>query len=103
MYLLALSVGGWILFLQMLVLRFLRNAWFSSHGGAMLFALTVYSVIGLAFYRIFIVEELDQKIVDKYTRTWHENPNKRRDLLLAIFVAAVPYISMLGIKIWLPR
>ena len=103
MYLLALSAGGWILFLQLLFLRFVKNTWFSSHPGAMLYALTVYTVITVIFHHIFIKKELDQKILAKYARSWNYNPNKRRDLLIAFFVAAVPYMSILSIKILFPR
>src|SRR5258708_35690836 len=64
MYLLALSAGGWLLFLQTLFLRYVKGAWFSSHSGAMVSALTIYVGIAVLFYRIFIVDEKDQKIVD---------------------------------------
>lgn len=103
MYLLALSVGGWVLFLQQLFLRFIRIAWFSSHEGAMINALSIYAGITIIFYRIFIVDGKDQKIFDKYVNTWNENPNKKRDLIMASFLAAVPYISMICMKILLPR
>ena len=103
MYLLALSAGGWILFLQQLFLRFVRVEWFASQAGAMLNALTVYAGITFIFYRTFIQEEKDQKIFDKYVSRWNENPNKKRDLLLASLIAAVPYISMVLMKIFLPR
>lgn len=99
MYLLSLSAGGWILFLQSIFLRFVKNAWFTSQGDAMLFALTVYTAITFLFYRIFIVNEHDQRIYNKYAESWCDNPNKRRDLVIAMFVAVVPYILMLIIKI----
>ena len=70
---------------------------------AMINALTVYASITLLFHRIFIVEERDQKIFDKYINTWRDNPNKNRDLFIASFVAAVPYLSMLCIKLFLHR
>jgi len=103
MYLLALSAGGWLLFLQQLFLRYVRIAWFSSQAGAMINALTIYAGITFIFYRVFIQHEKDQKIYNKYFNAWNENPNKRRDLLLTSFVAAVPYVLMICVKILLPR
>ena len=103
MYLLALSVGGWILFLQQMFLRFVRIEWFASQDGAMINALSIYAAVTFMFYRIFIMEGKDQKIFDKYVSSWQHNPNKRRDLFVASFVAAVPYISMIFLKIFLPR
>ena len=103
MYLLALSAGGWLLFLQSLFFRFVRNGWFSSPVIAMINALAIYTVIAFLFYRIFIVEERDQKIVDKYINAWHNNPYKKRDLFITSFVAAVPYLSMLCMKLYLHR
>lgn len=103
MYLLALSAGGWILFLQQMFLRYVRIAWFTSQAGAMINAMTIYAAITVIFYRVFIMEEKDQKIYDKYADAWNNNPNKRRDLLLTSFVAAVPYILMVCVKLFLPR
>jgi len=103
MYLLALSVGGWVLCLQSLFLRFVKGAWFSSHAGAAIFAFTVYILIAVLFYRIFIIDEMDQKIVDKYASAWHNNQNKRRDSFIAVFIAAVPYIAMISLKMFFPR
>ena len=101
MYLLSISAGGWILFMQSLFFRFIRNGWFSSHVVAMINALTVYTTITVLFHRIFIVEERDQKIFDKYISKWNDNPNKKRDLFITSFIAAVPYLSMLCIKLFL--
>jgi len=67
---------------------------------AMINALTTFTIITVLFYRIFIVEERDQKIFDKYISSWNNNPNKKRDLFIASFVAAVPYLSMLCIKLF---
>lgn len=103
MYLLSLSVGGWILFLQSIFLRFVKNAWFTSQGGSMIYALVVYTTITLLFHRIFIVNEHDQKIFNKFETYWTNNPNKKRDLMVAMFVTAVPYICMVGMKLFLPR
>jgi len=101
MYLLSISAGGWLLFIQSIFFRFVRNGWFSSHTAAMFNALTIYGAITLLFHRIFIVEERDQKIFDKYINKWQNNPHKKRDLFITSFVAAVPYLSMLCIKLFL--
>lgn len=98
MYLLSLSAGGWILLVQAGFLRFVRQAWFTSPQAAMLFAVSVYLVVGLMFYRIFIVNEHDQKIVNKYADAWNRNPNKKRDLLISALIAIVPYVILLTIK-----
>lgn len=103
MYLLSLSVGGWILFLQTLFLRFVKNAWFSSQGGSMFYALAVYTSITFLFYRIFIVNGHDQKIFHKFESYWANNPNKKRDLVLATFIAAIPYVLLIGMKLFFPR
>ena len=103
MYLLSLSAGGWLLFLQSLFFRFVRNGWFSSPEIAMINSLAIYTAIAFLFHRIFIVEERDQKIFDKYINAWHNNSHKKRDLFITSFVVAVPYLSMLCIKIYLHR
>jgi hypothetical protein len=66
----------------------------------MINALAIYTVITVLFYRIFIVEGRDQKIFDKYITAWHDNPNKKRDLVITSFVAAAPYLSMLCIRLF---
>ena len=98
---LALSAGGWILFLQSLFVRFIRHGWFASHAVAMINALTIYTIITVFFYRIFIIEERDQKIFDRYINKWESNPNKKRDLFIASFIAVAPYLSMFSIKLLL--
>lgn len=103
MYMLALATGGWILLLQQIVLRFIRMAWFSSPGTAMINALSVYTAITIIFYHKFILEEKDQKIYDKHVDRWNSNSNKKRDIFIAFFLAVVPYLSMFGIKIFLMR
>ena len=103
MYLLCFSAGGWILFLQAGFLRFVRHSWYASQSGAMLFAMTVYLGIALLFHRIFIVNEHDQKIFNKFVQDWDQNPNKKRDLLLSALVTALPYILMFSLKMIFPR
>ena len=103
MYLFSLSAGGWILLLQSIFFRFIRNGWFSSHAAAMFTALCIYTTITYFFYHTFIVQERDQKIFDKHINRWNDNPNKKRDLFIASFIAAVPYMSMMAIKLFLHR
>ncbi len=103
MYLLALSTGGWILCFQLLFLRFVKNAWFSSQEGSMLFALTIYIGTTFFFHWYFIKKEVDQKIFNKYASAWNDNPNKKRDLFLALTAAATPYIVMVFVKVFFPR
>jgi hypothetical protein len=102
-YLLSLSAGGWLLLLQSILLRFVRHGWFSSHMAAMFSALTIYTAITLFFYNVFILEERDQKIFDKYIHAWNDNPNKKRDLFVTSFVAVAPYLFMVCIKLILHR
>src|SRR5689334_17060945 len=92
MYLLSLSAGGWILFLQSVFIRFIRHGWYSSQGVAMLGALSIYTFITYLFYHIFIVEGRDQVIFDRYINKWENNPNKKRDLIITSFIAAAPYL-----------
>lgn len=103
MCILALSAGGWILFLQASYLRFVRQVWFSSSSNAMMFAMTVYLLITGIFHQIFIVKEYDQEIFNKFSRTWARNPNKKRDLILCLLVAAVPYVLLISLKVFFPR
>jgi hypothetical protein len=103
MYLLCLSAGGWILLLQASFLRLIRHSWFSSQSSAMMFAMSVYLVIGFIFHRIFIVNEHDQKIFNKYAQSWDSNPNKKRDLLLSVLVTVIPYLLLLSLKLFFSR
>lgn len=103
MCLLALSAGGWILFLQASYLRLVRQVWFSSSTSAMMFAMTVYLLITGIFHQIFIVKEYDQEIFNKFSRKWARNPNKKRDLILCLLVAAIPYILLVFLKVFFPR
>jgi len=66
----------------------------------MINALAIYSAIAFLFYRIYIIEERDQKIFDKYINAWQDNPHKKRDLFITSFVSAMPYLSMLCIKLY---
>ena len=103
MYLFSLSVGGWILFLEAAYLRMNRHSWFSSKPGAILFAATVYLLTVLIFHQIFIVNERDRKIFGKYEEKWDRNPNKKRDLLISVFVIVVPYLLLVSLAKLFPR
>jgi hypothetical protein len=103
MYLLSLSAGGWMLFLQSLFLRFIRHGWFASPAVGMFNALSIYTVVTVLFYRIFILEGRDEEIFDRYINKWENNPHKKRDLFFTSFVAAAPYISMLTMRLVIPH
>ena len=103
MYLFSLSVGGWVLFLEAAYLRMNRHSWFSSKTGAIFFAATVYLLTVLIFHQIFIVNERDRKIFGKYEEKWDRNPNKKRDLLISVFVIVIPYIFLVSLAKIFPR
>jgi hypothetical protein len=103
MYLFSLSAGGWMLFLEAVYLRIYKHSWFSSKPGAILFAAAVYLLTALIFHHIFIVNERDRKIFGKYEEKWDRNPNKKRDLLISVFVIVVPYIFLVSLAKIFPR
>lgn len=103
MYIVSFSIGGWVLFMQAAFLRMVRGSWFSSPGTSMSFAVMVYLATALIFYRIFIINNYDEKIYNKYEQSGSSNPNKRSSLLLAVLVAVIPYILLLSLKLFFPR
>ena len=103
MYIVSLSAGGWILLMQAVFLRLVRRAWFSSPSLAMSFAMLVYTGIGLLFYHIFITNSYDEKIFNKYEKSWNSDPNKRNGLLLSVFVTIIPYVLLVFLKLFFPR
>lgn len=103
MYMLTLSAGGWALLLQAVYLRLIKKSWFASPEVAMGFSFSVYLIIGLLFHRIFIVNNHDEKILNKYEQAWNADPNKKRDLMLSIFAAVVPYVLLLSFSLIFPR
>ncbi len=103
MYIVSFSAGGWILLMQAVFLRLVRRAWFSSPSLAMSFAVSVYVITALLFYYIFIINSYDEKIQQKYEKSWNEDPNKRNNLLFSFFVAVGPYILLLSLRLFFPR
>ncbi len=103
MYLLSFSVGGWILCLQTLFLRLVKNAWFTSQQGAMIFSLSMYTCVTAFFYWLLIMQGVDQKIFNKYESKWNNNTNKNRDLAIAFSIATIPYLILVLVKIFFPR
>jgi hypothetical protein len=103
MYLFSLSVGGWMLLFETAYLRMIRHSWFTSKPGATMFAATVYLLTALVFNHIFIVNERDRKIFGKYEEEWDRNPNKKRDLMISVFVIIVPYLFLVSLSIFFPR
>lgn len=103
MYLFSLSVGGWILLMQTVYLRMIDHSWFSSRSGAMMFAITIYLLTAMISHRVFIINERDQKIFGKYEESWNSNPNKKRDLMISLFIMVVPYILLVSLATFFPR
>jgi hypothetical protein len=103
MYLFSLSVGGWMLLMETAYLRMIRHSWFTTKPGASIFAATVYLLTALIFNHIFIVNERDRKIFGKYEGEWDRNPNKKRDLMISVFVIVVPYLFLVSLSIFFPR
>jgi len=103
MYLFSLFTGGWVLFLETAYLRVIRHSWFSSKPGASIFAAAVYLLTALILNQIFIVNERDRKIFGKYEEKWDRNPNKKRDLLISVFVIVTPYVFLVSLSIFFPR
>ena len=103
MYLFSLSVGGWMLLMETAYLRMIRHSWFSSKPLATIFAATVYLLTAFIFNHIYIVNERDRKIFGKYEEEWDRNPNKKRDLIISVFVIVVPYLFLVSISIFFPR
>jgi hypothetical protein len=103
MYLFSFSAGGWILFLEAAYLRMIRHSWFSSKPGATIFAAAVYLMTALVLHHIFIVNERDLKIFQKYEEGWDRNQKKKRDLLISVFVIVAPYLFLVSLARFFPR
>jgi hypothetical protein len=102
MYIISLSIGGWVLFLQAAFLRLVRQAWFSTQSLGMSFAIFVYASTALILYRILIINNYDEKIYNKYEPSWTNNPNKLNGLLLSVLMVIAPYLLLLSLKIFFP-
>jgi len=102
MYVASVSVGGWVLLIQTLLLRFVRNAWFSSQDVAMAFAMAVFLGTTFLFHRILIVNNYDEKIYNKFEARWNDHPNKQRAFAGAILMTAAPFLLMFFLKILFP-
>jgi hypothetical protein len=103
MYLFSFSAGGWILFLEAVYLRLIRHSWFSSKPGATIFAATVYILTALVLKHIFIDNERDRRIFEKYESGWDRNQKKKRDLLISVFVIVAPYLFLISLAKFFPR
>jgi len=103
MYLFSFSLGGWVLFLEAAYLRVVRHSWFATKPGATVFAATVYLLTALVLNHIFIVNERDRRIFGKYEGKWDSNPNKKRDLMISVFVMVVPYVFLVSLAKFFPR
>ena len=103
MYLAALSAGGWILLVEASYMRIIRHGWFATKPAATFFAATDYAFMALLFNYIFIVNEHDRKIYGKFEEQWDSNPNKKRDLMISLFVLVVPYVFLVSLAMFFPR
>ena len=103
MYLFSLGSGGWLLLLESIYLHFIRHVRFTSRGQSMLFAGSIYMLTALLFHYIFIVKDRDQKIVDKFEQQSEAKPAPVWHLYLALGFLAIPYLTMMGFALFLPR
>ncbi|AXY75346.1 hypothetical protein D3H65_15740 [Paraflavitalea soli] len=103
MYIVSFSAGGWILLIQAVFLRLVRRAWFSTPSLAMSFAVSVYVITAMLFYYIFIINSYDEKICNQYEKSGNNDPNKRNGQFVSFFVAMVPYVLLLSLRVFFPR
>ncbi len=102
-YLFSFSAGGWVLFLEAVYLRIIKHSWFTSKPGASIFAATVYILTAIILNHIFVVNERDRMIYEKYESKWDSNQKKKRDFLISVFVIAIPYVFLVTLSILFPR
>jgi hypothetical protein len=102
-YLFSFSAGGWVLFFETVYLRIVRHSWFPSKPGATIFAATVYILTAIILNHIFVVNERDRRIYEKFEEGWDRNQSKKRDFLISVFVIAVPYVFLVTLSILFPR
>ena len=103
MYLFSLGSGGWLLLFESLYLHFVKHNRFSNRLESILFALAIYGLTALMFNYIFIVKDRDQKIVDKFEQRTGEKPQPKIHLILALGFLVLPYLTMMGFALFLPR
>ncbi len=103
MYLFSLSAAGWVLLLQAMYLRFVKISWFSTPAHSMLFAVTVYALTALVLYRIFITNETDQKIVNRYGANRYEKSHKKIQEASLVVLYMAPYLLLFLLAIAFPR
>lgn len=103
MYLFSLGSGGWLLLIESFYLHFVKHNRFSSRLESILFALAIYGLTALLFNYVFIVKDRDQKIVDKFEQQSEAKPAPVWHLYLALGFLAIPYLTMMGFALFLPR
>lgn len=103
MYIVSLSAGGWVLFMQALFLRLVRRAWFSSHAVAMSSAILIYLCTALLFYRLLIINNYDEKMYNKYESSGISDLDKQRGPFLAAFITVSPYLLLIALKLLFQR
>jgi hypothetical protein len=102
MYLFALGLGGWLLFLQALYLH-ANHSRFSSRGESTLFAAAIFMLTGLLSHYIFIVKERDMEIFGKYEALSGVAPKRKMHFLISLSILLLPYLALLFFAIFYPR
>ncbi len=102
-YLFSFSAGGWVLFLEAVYLRIIKHSWFTTKPGATIFAATVYILAAIILNHIFVVNERDRMIYEKYEGRLDNDQTKKRDFLISVFVMAIPYVLLVTLSILFPR
>lgn len=103
MYLFSMGLGGWLLLLEALYLHLVRHAWFSSPAQSTLFTASVYLLAAILFNHIFISQDRDLKIFDKYQKAFNRHPNRKRHLIISVIILLTPYFVLLLNVIFFPR
>jgi hypothetical protein len=103
MYLFSMGLGGWLLLLESLYLHLIKHAWFSSPAESTVFTTSVYLLSAILFNHIFITQDRDLKIFEKYEKSFHQHPNRNWHLMISVFVLLTPYIALLLNVIFFPR
>jgi hypothetical protein len=103
MYLFSMGLGGWLLLLEALYLHLLRHAWFSSPAQSTVFTTSVYLLSAVLFNHIFIQQDRDLKIFEKYEKKFNQHPRRSLHLILSVIFLSTPYLVLFINVIFFPR
>jgi hypothetical protein len=98
-----MGLGGWLLLLEALYLHLIKHAWFSSPAESTIFTTSVYLLSAILFNYIFITQDRDLKIFDKYEKSFCSHPKRKWHLLISAVILLTPYIVLLLNIIFFPR